>query len=81
MARGNVRRNNYGRNTNNRRHSGNSGRRSNNKNSYDKRILQLTRDLCHIEQGLKDSDTKVHEVFNETLARHLDGPKKKKPLY
>lgn len=51
------------------------------KKTYNQRILQLTRDLCRIEQGLKNSDSKVHEVFNETLNKTLDGKKAKKTLF
>jgi hypothetical protein len=60
---------------------GNNRSRSNNRTSYSKRILSLTRDLCRIEQGLKNPDSKVHEEFNKTLSKQLEGKNVKKTLF
>lgn len=57
------------------------GSRQNRRKSYpssSQRIIQLTKDLAKVEAGKKNPESKVYQVYNDTLSKNKTA---KKPLY
>ena len=62
---------------NGRGRQGNSSNRPK-RQTYNQRLLQLTKDIARVDAGKKNPDSQIHEVYNEALQKNKTA---KKPLY